>query len=146
MTIKASTGLRNQLQDTAPMKTILAGGFIKLYSGTPPDSADDAIGGGNTLLTTIDSGGNGLTMGTSTNGVLPKNPSETWSGVNSAGGVATFYRHVAVGDTGAASTTQARLQGDVSTIGSDMNITAGTTLSNGATQTLNLYQIFLPSM
>ena len=147
MTLKASTGLRNQLLETNSLKTILAAGFIKIYSGTPPTSADDAIAAGNTLLTTITAAaGAGLTMGVAANGALPKNAAEAWSGVNVAGGVASFYRHVAVGDTGVSSATQARVQGTISTIGDDMNITAGTTLANGATQTLNLYQLYLPTL
>lgn len=147
MTLKASTGLRNQLCDTGSLKSILAGGYIKLYSGTPPATADAAIDVSNVLLCTITAAaGAGLTLGTAVSGAIPKTASETWSGVNSAGGVATFYRHAAVGDTAIVSTTQARVQGTISMVGDDMNLTAGTTLVNGATQTLNLYQLYIPTL
>ena len=147
MTLKASTGLRNQMCDTGSLKSILAGGFIKLYSGTLPVTADAAIDVSNTLLCTITAAaGAGLTLGAAASGAIPKTSTETWSGVNAAGGVAAFYRHTAVGDTGVASTTQARVQGTISMVGDDMNLTAGTTLVNGATQTLNLYQLYLPTL
>ena len=44
-------GLRNYMLDTGSMKTALALGFINIYSGTVPATADAALTG--TLLTTI---------------------------------------------------------------------------------------------
>lgn len=147
MALKTSTGLRNQLLDTASLRDILDLGFIKIYAGTVPATADDAIGSA-TLLTTIsnDSTATGLTMAAEAiDGVLFKEDTETWSGVNVAGGSATFYRHVAAGDTGALSATQARIQGTIAVAGADMNLTS-TTLSNGATQTIDYYTLNLPTL
>lgn len=147
MTLKTSTGLRNKLLDTNPLRTVLNLGFIKIYAGTAPTSADDAIGAA-TLLCTLsnNSTGTGLTFEAAASaGNLLKKSSEVWSGVNGAGGVASFYRHVAPGDTGAASTTEARVQGVVGLSGADMNMTS-TTLSNGATQTLDFYLLSLPTL
>ena len=147
MALKTSTGLRNKLLDTASLRDILNLGFIKIYAGTVPTTADDAIGSA-TLLTTIsnDSTATGLTMAADAiDGVLFKEESETWSGVNVAGGSATFYRHVTAVDTGGASTTQARIQGTVGVAGADMNLTS-TTLSNGATQTIDYYTLNLPTL
>jgi hypothetical protein len=147
MTLKASTGLRNKILTDAPLRTVLDLGTVKIYAGAVPASADDALGAA-TLLSTITnaSTATGLTMDTAAvDGVLLKAPAEVWSGVNGAGGTATFYRHVAVGDTGVASTTQARVQGSIGIAGADMNLTS-TTLANGATQTVDFYTLNLPTL
>ena len=143
MALKSSTGLRNKLLDTGSLKTTLALGSIKIYSGTPPASADDAIGGGNTLLCTItvNSGATGLSMAAAAvNGVLSKLTTDVWSGVNAASGTASFYRHVAAGDTGASSTTEARLQGLVAVAGAELNLSS-VNLTAGATQTIDYYSV-----
>ena len=55
-----------------------------------------------------------------------------------AGGTATYYRFVANGDTGVASTTEKRLQGTVGTVGADLNMTS-VALTSGAPQTIDSY-------
>lgn len=147
MALKSSTGLRKNLLDTGSLKATMALGFIKIYAGTVPTTADDAIGSA-TLLTTIsvNSTGTGVSFDTAAaGGTLSKAPGEVWSGVNAAGGTATFYRHVAVGDTGALSTTEARIQGTVGTSGAELNLSA-VTLTNGATQTVDYYSVTLPTL
>jgi hypothetical protein len=147
MSIKLSTGLRNKMLDTNPLKAILASGFIKLYAGTPPADADAAIGGGNTLLCTIsvNSGGTGLTFAASaTDGTIVKNASEVWSGLNVATGTATFYRHIGASDTAALSTTEPRIQGTIGLAGTDMVLT-NNVLASGATQTIDYYAVNLPA-
>lgn len=144
MTLKVSTGLRNKLMDTGSLKSIFAAGFIKIYSGSAPADADAAVTG--TLLVTISisSGGTGINFDTAAaSGVLSKAPAETWSGV-CTGGTAGYYRHVAAGDTGVSSTTEARLQGNVATLGSDLNLSS-TTLVGAATQTIDFYSVTLPA-
>lgn len=146
--LKASSGLRNYLLDTGSLKAALNLGFIKIYSGTVPATADAAIAGGNTLLCTISvsSGGTGLTMEASaSSGVLEKNASETWSGVNAATGTASFYRHVTASDTGASSTTERRVQGEIALVGAEMNLSS-VSLTSAATQTLDAYAIALPTL
>ncbi len=148
MSIIASTGLRNKILDTNPLKAILAGGFVKLYAGPVPADADAALAGGNTLLCTVsvNSSGTGLTFDpAAVNGVIVKNVSEVWSGVNAASGTATFYRHVTPSDTGALSTTEARLQGTVGLAGADMNI-SNNVLVAAATQALDYYAVAMPIM
>jgi hypothetical protein len=145
MAIKASTGLRNKLLDTNPFKTIMNLSFIKIYTGSAPADADAAVTG--TLLCTIsnNSTATGLTMAASaTNGTIVKNASEVWSGVNAATGTAGYYRHVAAGDDGTSSTTQARIQGTIGTSGADMNLSS-VALTSGATQTIDNYSITLPT-
>ncbi len=145
MAAKLSTGLRNKLMDTSSMKTIFAGGLIRIYSGAAPADADAAPTG--TLLCTISlaSAGTGINFDTSAvSGILSKAPAEVWSGVNAATGVAGYYRHVAAGDTGVLSTTQARIQGSVATVGADLNLSS-TSLTSGATQTIDYYSVTFPA-
>lgn len=140
-----STGLRNKLMDTGSLKSILAGGLIKIYSGTPPTTADAAATG--TLLCTIsnNSTGTGINFDTTAaGGVISKAAGETWSGVNAASGTATYFRHVAAGDDGSASTTQARIQGYISTVAADLNLSS-TALVSAATQTIDYYSVTIPS-
>lgn len=149
MAIKVSTGLRNYMLDTGGLDAGLGTGFIKIYSGTAPATADAAVTGN--LLCTIYSDypteSVGITMAASaTNGAIQKNGAETWSGTVTGAGTQTagYYRHVAAGDTGGASTTEKRIQGTIGVIGEDMNFTS-TSLTNGTIQTIDYYVISLPT-
>lgn len=146
MTYKTSTGLRNHMLVTGSLKNALDGGSIKIYAGTEPATADASIGGATLLTTiTISSGATGLSLDTvAASGVVTKPSGATWSGTNAASGTATFYRHVATGDDGTASTTQARIQGSVSSAGAEMNL-SNPVLTSGATQTIDYYAINLPT-
>lgn len=77
-------------------------------------------------------------------GAIAKNASETWKGVNANSGTATFFRHVAPGDDGTASTTQRRLQGTVGTSGADLNLSS-IILAAGADQLISFYNASLPT-
>ena len=110
------------------------------------DVADADAAATGTLLCTISiaSGGTGINFDTAAAaGVLAKAPGETWSGVNAATGTAGYFRHVAAGDTAASSTTQARIQGSVGVVGSDLNLTS-VSLVAAATQTIDFYTVALP--
>lgn len=144
---KQSTGLRNYVLDTGSLKAALAAGFIKIYGGTVPATADDALGSA-TLLNTVsvNSTGTGINFDTSASGgVIAKAPGEVWSGVNSASGTATFFRHVTAADTGASSSTERRIQGTIATAGADLNLSS-TALTSGATQTVDYYSGALPTL
>ena len=132
---------------TGSLKAALNLGSIKIYSGTPPVDADAAIGVGNTLLCTIsvNSTGTGITLDTPASGVITKNSSEVWSGVNAASGAASFFRHVGSSDNGTQSASQPRIQGTVGLSGSNLNI-SNTALTAGATQTIDYYTIALPTL
>lgn len=144
MAVKISTGLATAMLGAQGIDAILNLGFIKIYSGTPPAAADDALGGA-TLLVTISnaSSGTGLTLDTPVNGVLDKTPGEVWSGVVVAGGSPTFYRWEMPGDTGGASTSEVRLQGSVAVAGADLNMT-NATLTASATETIDVYKLRMP--
>lgn len=148
MTVKASTGLRNKLLDTSPLRTIFSGGYLLLYAGPVPSSADDAIvGGTHTLLCDVRNNNTttGITFASSASGgSITKNLSETWSRAAANTGTATFYRLVASTDTGASSTTEARLQGSIGTSGADLNLTT-TSLNASTVYTIDTFSVSLPT-
>jgi hypothetical protein len=151
MAEKMSTGLCNMLlggvSGAGSLKTIVDGLFkLKIYSGTPPATADAALSG-NTLLCTVANAGAAVNMDTAAaGGVIAKKTSETWSGTNATpAGVATFYRFETTGDAGALSTVLPRIQGTIGVGGADMNV-GTTTLADGATFTVNYFtQALVPS-
>lgn len=147
MTFKASTGLRNGMLKGNDLFTQLAAGFIRIFDGTPPATADAAETG--TLLAIIYSDGvaTGINFDTTAvSGVLPKAPGETWSGAsNIASGTASYYRHVGSADTGASSTTEPRIQGAVATVGAELNLSS-VTLVIAAPQTIDFYSVALPTL
>ncbi|MGB4467579.1 MAG: hypothetical protein WBI41_05950 [Azovibrio sp.] len=146
MAIKTSTGLRNKMLDTGSTSTILNGGKVRIFAGVVPDTADAAETGTLLCELTVNSTGTGLTFAAAASGgVITKEPSEVWSGVNVATGTATYYRHVATGDDGTLSSDQARVQGTVGVAGADMNL-SNTALVAGATQTLDYYSLALPTL
>ena len=147
MALKLSTGLRNKMLDTGALRPTMSLGFIKIYAGTVQATADAALDGTNVLLCTVSnaSTATGITLDPAANGSIPKAAAETWSGVNAATGTATFYRHIAPADDGTLSTTQARIQGAIATSGAELNLTS-TTLTSGATQTVDFYSIALPTL
>jgi hypothetical protein len=149
MALLVSTGLRNKMLDTGSLKASLAGGLIHVYSSTVgniPATADAAIDSGvHTLLLTVYGDGisAGLNLGTASGGAIGKDAGETWAGTVLATGTAVFFRYVAAGDTGATSTTQARLQGRVGVSGAELNISS-LALTSGNTQAVNFISISQP--
>lgn len=146
MAIKSSTGLRDGALGDSSIKDLLDLGFIDFYAGAVPATADADVTG-HTKLCRIskNSTGDGLEMDPPSGGIMSKPSGDVWSGVNLATGTATFYRHVAPSDTGAASTTQPRLQGSLGVAGADINI-AILALVLGATQPLDTYHIVFPTL
>lgn len=123
MTLKISDALANDLLDGSSLKSQLDGGFISIYAGPVPDTADEALDttvttGTHTLLVKIasdavavDDGATGLTFAAAAaSRAIVKTASETWQGrVHFLGkdqaqaGVgpltATFYRFHKAADT-----------------------------------------------
>lgn len=86
---------------------------------------------------------NGLLFGAVTAGVLDK--SGTWSGVNLADGTVGWARFVgSVADAGGTSTTAIRLDMDAATAGAILTM-ASTTLTNGATTTIDSVALTEPA-
>ena len=148
MTVKASSGLRDKLAVTGSLKATMDLGFIRIYSGITPNTADDALGAAVLLcIVSNNSTATGLTFATTTAsaGVAQKTLAEVWSGVNVVSGTAAFYRQVAVGDDGTLSTTQARIQGAVGVSGAELNLSS-TALVGGATQAVDFYNVAIPTL
>lgn len=149
MTFKVSTGLRNHMLVTGSVKSALDNGFIKIYGGVIPASADDAVVLANSPLlctVSVNSTGTGITLGAvAADGVVTKNTGEVWSGVNVATGTATFYRHVTAADTNVSSTTEKRVQGEIALLGKEFDISA-LVLTSGATQAIDYYNIAIPTL
>ena len=126
MSIQLSSGLRDHMLITGSFKSGLDGGVLKIYGGTIPVTADADSSGATVLCTiSLDATGTGITCASSvTAGVLTKNASEIWRGQISTSGTATFFRFMAVGDTGTASTSAKRVQGTVGVVGSDLNFSS----------------------
>lgn len=124
MTARISTGLANKMMATGSFKATMALGFIDIYSGPQPASADAAATG--TKLVTLFSDGVsvGLSLeSTAVDGVLAKLATETWSGTAIASGNAGWFRFREASDSGvAASATAARFDGAIATSGAEMNL------------------------
>lgn len=147
MTFKTSTGLRNKMLDTSDLTTTMAAGFIRIFSGAVPATADAAETGTLLCIISIASGGTGINFDPAgaASGVIAKNPGEVWSGVNVATNTATYYRHVGAADTAALSTTEPRIQGAVGVVGSELNLSS-VALVSAATQTIDFYSVALPTL
>lgn len=142
-----STGLANYIAVTGSLKAGLDSGFLMLFSGPVPATADAAIDGSSVLLCKISVGGDGTTGltfdGTATAGVLTKTASETWEGTNAATGTATFWRFCEAADAGtAASTTAKRLQGTIGTSVASEMVLVSAALTAGNNQTISLFQVY----
>lgn len=145
MAIKASLGLRNKMLDTNSFDALMNLGFIRIFTGAGPASADDAATGTLLVIISLNSTGTGISFATTASaGTIQKAAAEVWSGVNAATGTAGYYRFVAPGDTGAASSTEARIQGTVGTAGADLNLSS-VALISGATQTIDFFSVAFPT-
>lgn len=151
MAIKVSTGLRTSMLTLAgsTLATNLDDGQINIYAGATPADADAALGGATLLVTISDNSqaigaGTGLNFDVAVAGVLSKAAAQIWSGVNAATGVAAFYRFVKQSDTGVLSTSEERIQGAISTVGADLNL-SNTSLTVAGTQTIDAFSITMPT-
>jgi len=79
----------------------------------------------------------------STSGMLKKDPSETWSGVCVASGIAGYFRIQMASDNGLQSSIMPRLQGTIGTSNADMLVTS-TNFNEGATQTIDFASLDIP--
>lgn len=146
MGMKISTGLAKAMLDTGSLKANLTGMKLKIYSGTEPASADAALGGAVLLCTISDAGGAGaLSFETSAVGnTIEKLSSQTWSGTCAASGTASFCRLELASDTGASSSSEIRVQGDVGVAGKFLNLSS-VALTASAVQTVDYLSITMPT-
>ncbi len=148
MAIKTSTGLAAHLAVTGSMKEAFDLGFINVYSGAAPATADAAETGDILWTISVDGDGTGLTFdATPVDRALVKVEADTWGGATVAG-TAGYWRLVTAADTGALSTTEERIQGTCgSTAGAELYMSS-TTLSTDTdllAKTLAAFSVALPT-
>jgi hypothetical protein len=145
--VKVSTGLLNHVLAVGSLKHALADGFIDIYAGDEPATANASVGAAVKLCRISKDGlGDGINLDTTAvNGVLVKAPGELWRGTNLASGTPSFYRYVTAADDGSASTTAPRIQGRIGQGGASINILAST-LTAGAPQDIEAYAVAWPTL
>lgn len=140
-----STGYVNTLTRSSgdDLRTNLTGGKLIVYSGSVPSSADDDATSNTNLFTIKPAGGCGFDT-TVVAGKLSKN-SVTWSANADNTGVASFFRYFADStDSNGASTTLIRAQGVVATgSGGEMQV-GTTTITSGAPQAIQTFDLTMP--
>jgi hypothetical protein len=128
MAVRTSTGLLNALLVTGSFRATMNLGFINIYSGSQPASANDAVPSGSVLLATIRNASDdttGLTLETvAASGVVLKEQDEVWREDSIiASGIAGWFRYyAAAGNPAISSTTEIRLDGAVGTSGAQLNL------------------------
>lgn len=153
MALNFSTDLKNKLlggTGANDLKTLIDDGYIKVYSGAVPATADAALGAAVLLVTYSDAGavegaGNGLDMDTEPSaGAISKAPAQVWQGDAVAGGVATFFRYIDAGtDSGNSAIDEVRIQGTVGGAGADMFVQS-TTFVSLTTYTVDYFSVAIP--
>lgn len=126
------------------IQDIFNGGFLELYTGSRPSSADDAPPG--TLLVRIYSDGvsAGLSFDDAASGIISKKSTETWSGTGITSGSIGWARLKTVGDGGSTSTTDERLDLNVSTTGASINLSS-ISVQSGVPLSISNFTITLPA-
>lgn len=139
------------LNDIPQLEAIASGsdGNIFVASEFAGLSFTIANGGGTGVISALTSSVvaatlvNTLKFGAPAVGVEGKN-ADIWSGVNVADGTAGYFRLVTTRDTGLLSTTDYRIQGNVSTSGAELNL-SNINFANGATETIDSCQFTEPA-
>lgn len=154
MSFMISEALRDAILATSHVKSQLDGLVIHIYGSTVdqstansliPSSADAASSAADLLSTiTVDAGATTLSFeATPVNGALVKTATETWRGINSATGFASFYRLEESADTRAADSGEIRCQGTCGELGTDLVI-ASSSMTSGSEQRIDNYSLTLP--
>jgi len=143
MAIRLSTGARTKMAGTQGLKALFEGGFINVYSGGQPTSADGAETGN--LLVTISkvSGTDGITLGTAASGQIPKS-SDIMSGLVGTAGIAGWFRLYDSNKTTGSNGTANRIDGNIGVSGSDL-VLSNTSMVVGATLTIDTFTLEVPA-
>ena len=154
MALKLSTGLVNNVLDSASFKDSMANGILYIFSGSQPATADaiETAGAVNLVKVTLASGA--FTSGVSTNGllwndavlnVISKGSGQTWSGVGLADGTAGWFRFYANTVVQGASTSAIRFDGRITVTGGGGELElSSTTIATGATTTITAASFTMP--
>jgi hypothetical protein len=141
MAVTLSTALRTFMLDSAFTPAFNTTGQLNLYAGTRPTTADTTASG-STLLATITLPA-APWVSPSVAGVSTKNGTWTTSSAL-ANGTASWARMQLSTDSGNTGTTDRRMDMNVGTTGSDLNMTT-TQITTGSPVTVNTFTVTLPS-
>ena len=152
MAFRISTGAREKMLGTGSLRSLFDGGFIDIFSGSQPTTAD-AVETGTKLVRISSTSGtgvsDGLRFGTALGGTLPLT-TPVWSGKVVAAGVAGWFRFYGTGGTsgvsGSSGTngTAIRFDGACGISGADLNLTH-TNLALDSTLTITSANIMQPA-
>ncbi|MGD9643802.1 MAG: hypothetical protein AB7V08_13815 [Elusimicrobiales bacterium] len=151
MSGKKTTDLANTI--ATAVRTALNGGFLYLYSGPVPATADEALDMVNDhteigKFSESDDGVTGLTFDAAAAGRIDKAAAEDWRTTTSFDGAddgetdlaPTFWRFCPDGDDGRGSATGARVQGTAGGPASGADLRFGSnTLGNGVEQPISAF-------
>lgn len=147
MTLKTSTGLANAMMATGSFRDVFDGnGYLVICQGTEPATADTALNPSNILCTITENGVASAWLhlnAAASAGGLSKLTGETWAGLPTLAGTATYYRYVLFDDTHAASTTAPRVQGSVAVSGGDLNLPS-VSLNTSTSVSISTFTVTLP--
>lgn len=142
-------GVARMINDIPQLRAVAAeAGTGNLYVQGNIDGLDftlaDGSGTGTLTVTSVEASAraNTLQLGAPAAGVISKN-SDIWSGVAVATGTAGYFRVLTSLDTGVLSTTEVRMQGNISTSGAELNL-SNLNIVIGATQTIDTFELTLP--
>lgn len=141
MSIELSSGLSQQRIQA--LADAFSGGAIRIFAGTRPDSPDDAEAGTLLGIVTVDGlPDTGLHFVAAGDALTKAN--EAWVFQALASDVATWFRVVAPDDTGTASLTQRRIDGDIGTTEAPGDMTWETIqVKKGVHYTLDSFVYFI---
>jgi hypothetical protein len=146
MALRISTGLRNALVGTGGFKELMDNGFLDIYSGSQPASADAIESGVKLARITSTSGtavSDGLKFGTASLGILPIT-TPTWNGVVLVAGVAGWARFYASAGTSGSSSTAYRFDVSCGISGTDV-ILSHTSLTLDSILTVKTFNVEQPA-
>lgn len=150
MALRQSTGFRNKALDGASgsggVKALLVGGFLDIFTGAQPASADYVETGTKLIRISSTSGtsaSDGLRFGTAAAGVLPLTV-PAWTGSVTVAGVAGWARFYGTGGTTGTSATEVRMDMSVGVSGADLNL-SHTNLVVGSVLSITEFSITDPA-
>ena len=150
MALRLSTGLRSALLgDNGGFKELLNNGWLDIYTGTQPASADSVETGTKLVRVSSTSGQastDGLKFGTAASGVLPLS-SVAWTGVVQVAGIAGWFRYYGSSGTGGKTGTDGtaiRFDGNCGVSGADL-VLSHTSLALASTLTISTFNITQPA-
>lgn len=152
MTVRLSTKLRDNLAGSTGFGSTFANGYIEIYSGSQPATADAAVTGTLLGIVTLNggaftpgSGTNGLTFAAAAAGAISKSGVWQFTGL-SPGGTAGWFRLKTNAETagGGISTVLARLDGSIAVSGGDMNL-SNITIATSSSNTIDSFTFTVPA-